>query len=683
MSRFLLARLHIKTLIEKPTKKRIKIALDGLVTGPEGLRIVYEQTMNRIQGQGRDRKDLAKLILMWIVHARRPLSTRGLQHALSVEPDSTEVDKDDIPSARILKSVCAGLVQVIGGSDKVDEGSQIVGLIHYTAQEYFEKTQAQWFPDAQRYITQTCVAYLCFPSLSGYCNDDQKFDKRLEAYPFYDYAAHEWGHHARTLPADPRVVAFLQQREVIQGSIQALTVDWSKRLSWEGLWSQYFPKGMNGLHLAAFFGLHHTVRELLDGLDINEVDSYHRTPLVVAGGHLKVVEVLVNTGNADVNIIDNHGRTALISAIRMRQLDVAELLIKTGNADVSIADDYGRTALRAASEGGHPKVVKLLLETENVKLNETGYRDRTVLLTACEQGHSEVVELFLKTGRVDVNMTGSHGRTALLAASEGGYSKVVHLLLETGNVNVNAVDQYGQTALFIAIERDHLNVVKLLIASGNVDFNVVDQYGRTALSAASDRGNSEVVELLLKTENIDVNAVDHEGGTALLCAARRLHLDVVELLLHTGNANINVIDKKGRTPLWWAVKGNKADVVKLLVEMEGVDVNRPCRSGKLPLNLAAVNSNLDVVRLLVTTGKADVNRKDKNGRTALIHATLMEAESIVRFLLDSGADTGIIDTMGYSAFDFARLLRLKSIEDLLKSKVTSLGEATQVQSRTE
>lgn len=90
-----------------------------------------------------------------------------------------------------MVSVCAGLVTA-------DEESNIIRLVHYTTQEYFERTQNDWFPNAETDITVICVTYLSFRVLeSGYCQTDAEFEERLRLNQLYDYAAHNWGNHAR------------------------------------------------------------------------------------------------------------------------------------------------------------------------------------------------------------------------------------------------------------------------------------------------------------------------------------------------------------------------------------------------------------------------------------------------------------------------------------------------------
>ena len=54
-----------------------------------------------------------------------------------------------------MVSVCAGLITL-------DDECDIIRLIYYTILEYFERTQAQWFPNAESDITTVCITYLSF-----------------------------------------------------------------------------------------------------------------------------------------------------------------------------------------------------------------------------------------------------------------------------------------------------------------------------------------------------------------------------------------------------------------------------------------------------------------------------------------------------------------------------------------
>jgi hypothetical protein len=106
--------------------------------------------MERINGQKLGLRELAKRVLSWITCAKRPLTKLELQHALAIEVGNLELDEENLPQIEDMISVCAGLVTI-------DQESDIIRLIHHTTQEYFERTQNQWFPNAEADITKICV----------------------------------------------------------------------------------------------------------------------------------------------------------------------------------------------------------------------------------------------------------------------------------------------------------------------------------------------------------------------------------------------------------------------------------------------------------------------------------------------------------------------------------------------
>ncbi|KAE8420583.1 hypothetical protein BDV36DRAFT_249184 [Aspergillus pseudocaelatus] len=147
--------------------------------------------MQRIEGQDIDSRKLAQDALSWVNCAIRPLNTLELRYAIAVEAESG-FDRDNLPYLDDIISVCAGLVTV-------DEESDVIRLVHYTAQEFFQRTWTRWFSDAHHDIATACVTYLSFDSFkTGPCSTDMEFEARLDAYPFFSYAARNWGHHART-----------------------------------------------------------------------------------------------------------------------------------------------------------------------------------------------------------------------------------------------------------------------------------------------------------------------------------------------------------------------------------------------------------------------------------------------------------------------------------------------------
>ncbi|KAK4244073.1 ankyrin repeat-containing domain protein [Corynascus novoguineensis] len=549
--------------------KAVRAALETLHTGSQAYDHAYNDVMDRIEGQLKDQEQLAKQVISWITCAKRPLSTTELRHALGVEVGETELDPDNIPLVEDIVSVCVGLITV-------DEESNIIRLVHYTTQEYFERTWKRWFPNAQVDITDICATYLSFSSFeSGSCRTDAEFEDRLRFNRLYDYAARYWGEHAREAGRTSQITLdFLRNGSLVEAQVQSMMTikqPWSSES-----YSQKFPKNMQGLHLAAYFGILGAAETLLHSNSNNDLkNSFNRTPLSCASesGHEAVVKMLVDTGKVDIDSKDNNGRTPLLYASRSGNEAIVKVLVDTGKVDIDLRDIGGQTPLSYASTSGHKAVVKVLLDTGQVDIDSKEDFGRTPLSYAAWSGHEAVVEMLLNTGKVDIDSRDTDGRTPLSYAAWSGHEAVVKMLLDTGKVDVDSKSKDSRTPLSYAAERGHEAVVKTLLDTGKVDINSKNFDGWTPLSYAANRtplsyaavnGHTAVVKTLLNTGKVDVDSKDNDDRTPLLYAAWRGHEAVVKMLLGTGKVDINSKDKNGKTPLSYAAANRYKAVVKML-----------------------------------------------------------------------------------------------------------------------
>jgi ankyrin repeat protein len=487
-----LAQIYLGLLDDKLTLNDIRSVLEvfrkqGRGSGEDQkVRILahaYEQAIERINGQKPGLKELAMKVLSWITCAKRQLTSSELQHALATKAGKSEFDQGNLYDVSDMVSVCAGLVTV-------DENSNIIRLVHYTTQEYFQRTQKCWFPEAETDITETCVTYLSFNTFeSGFCATDEEFEKRLQQNPLYDYAARNWGHHvpAAGIKKEYLILEFLESEAKVSGSGQALMASGS----YEG-YSQRLPKQLRGIHIAAIFGLERIIITLLNvGNDPDPRDTYFHTPLSYAA---------------------EYGREA-----------PAKLLLATGKVDADYKDNCSRTPLSYAAENGHEDVVQLLLDTDKVDADCKDNCSRTPLSYAAENGHKAAVQLLLERGKVDVGWKDIVGLAPLSYAAKNGHEAVVHLLLATGKVKADWKDDSGQTPLSHAAENGHATVVKLLLDTGKVDAN------------SEVRGQRKTLALDLEKRPLVLYTVQSEmGQTPLSYAAENGHAAVVNLLSEAG-----------------------------------------------------------------------------------------------------------------------------------------------------
>ncbi|KAI1754892.1 hypothetical protein F4782DRAFT_464491 [Xylaria castorea] len=352
---FLLAELHLGSIKNTISRKDVRIALSKLGKGSDAYDAAYNDAMTRIKSQLPRHQDLALRTLFWITYAKRPLTTIELRHALGVEWETTEFDENNLPDLEDMVSYCCGLVTV-------DEERNIIRLVHYTTQEYLERTGPSLFPWAQYQIARTCITYLSFDAFgSGMCSSTSECEQRLSTCPLYKYASDHWGRHAYLASGyqdcTALCIAFLTEASKVEACAQAL-FNWNVGNNQE-------PGKATGLHLAAFFGLHEVVRSIVEREDPNPCDSRGSTPMyhAIEQGHLSVVELLLETGVIVDSMVS--GWPLLAWASKSGHKDIVRLLLDKGaEINLGATDELfeGATTLSSAASHGKEVIVRLLLE---------------------------------------------------------------------------------------------------------------------------------------------------------------------------------------------------------------------------------------------------------------------------------------------------------------------------------
>ena len=193
-------------------------------------------------------------ILIWVLHSARPLTVLELQHALAVQPGTSDLDKDALIESDILISVCLGIVVV-------EHDSGIVGLIHFTAQEYFQQHPMHESLRIQETIALSCLTYLTYDEFAkGWCDDEAIWNARFEKYPFMRYATRWWSMHLQKI-SDQEVLA--QALEILVDERKVQGVEQLTHFLDEGRVSLR-PIGFTGLYLAARFGLLSLAQRMLE-----------------------------------------------------------------------------------------------------------------------------------------------------------------------------------------------------------------------------------------------------------------------------------------------------------------------------------------------------------------------------------------------------------------------------------
>ncbi|KAJ7222464.1 ankyrin repeat domain-containing protein [Mycena pura] len=570
---FLLAKLHIESLMVKNTIKAVREALQHL---PKDLQDTYNEAIERINHQSEEDCKLGLLALTWVANTKRLLSVTELQEALAIEPDSTSLDTDNILDINIILAVCAGLIIV-------DETISLVRLVHYTTQDYLDSIQLDRFPMAHTKILSACLTFLSFEEFVTLPGSRNAYTQLVHKHPFLEYAKYCLM-HAEGQPEvhlQRSIISFLSNcgrwKEVwtdvapwnwrFRATYGSSPVWISAACNLHRIAEHLLAEGADAetrdmaLHAASYYGHDGMVHLLIaHGADVNAQGGYYGTALQAGcrTGQEKVVQVLLENG-ANVNAQGGRLGSALQAASFGGQKVLVQLLIDNG-ADINIQGGFFGNALQAASFAEHEGLVYLLIDN-GADVNTQGGQFGNALQAASYKGIEQVVQLLIEKG-VDVNAKGGQYSNALHAASSGGHEPVVHLLLENG-ADVNAQGGYYGNALQAASYKGHTPVVHLLIQKG-VDVNAQGKEYGHALQAASYNGHEPVVLLLIEN-GADVNAQGGEYGNALQAAAHNGSQWVVQLLLDNG-ANVNAVGGEYETALQAALAMDYSAVVQILTE---------------------------------------------------------------------------------------------------------------------
>lgn len=122
--RFLHASLQVEMLLRCRSLHAVRATISNI---PSGIEDLYARTVSRIP---REDSALARLVFIWILHAKGNLTIEDLQYAVAVTPDTYQFQEEHIVSEEDLISICCGLVNVEAQSRHVRFIRECVDLKH-------------------------------------------------------------------------------------------------------------------------------------------------------------------------------------------------------------------------------------------------------------------------------------------------------------------------------------------------------------------------------------------------------------------------------------------------------------------------------------------------------------------------------------------------------------------------
>ncbi|CAH8870573.1 unnamed protein product [Trichobilharzia szidati] len=190
-------------------------------------------------------------------------------------------------------------------------------------------------------------------------------------------------------------------------------------------------------------------------------------------GNIRLCRTLIETGRADVNLMDSSGHTPLHKSILSKSLQVTSLLLKCG-AEVNQCDREGNTGLHYASYNGFYKLVKCLCYF-GANPNSQNKDGTTPLHLAARYGYQKSCQILVCCGS-DINVQDRVGQTPLHVAALHNQRRIVTMLLNF-HARIDIVDAILDNPMHIAVSMGHADIVKQLLRA-NKDRLELDCFSR-------------------------------------------------------------------------------------------------------------------------------------------------------------------------------------------------------------
>lgn len=364
-------------------------------------------------------------------------------------------------------------------------------------------------------------------------------------------------------------------------------------------------------------------------------DLYEST----VSGNLGKVKTLLKKGYG-INYFRDNLTPLMVACKHSKPISFA--LISFG-ADLDMVNQRGKTALFYACEKGDFDIVKKLYEMNAFNVLEDSNKKH--ILHYAINSNSESLVNFLFSLNYDLNVKDVEGKTPLHYATKKGNANMIELFIKNG-ANVNILDNSNSSPIFYATD---LKTIKVLIDYGS---NIFSNEKTTLIHNLIINKKSKEIEYLherlgkCKFENI---LGPNSCNPLLYSVFNDDHL-LTKYLIESGHSP-NTSNAMEITPLMRAVDKKNSHNVKLLIE-NGADISAVNKKGETAFTIACKHNNLKAIKLLHSKG-VDVNQQCKSGYTPLMWAVMYKYNEVCDYLIEKGANPLIENVYGKNSITLA------------------------------
>lgn len=566
---------------------------------PPTLSQLFKDILTRDQ----ERPEELRRCVLWILCARRPLTSGEFCHAMWVGGLATGDVDNEIPDAAdeesnaiLATSSSKGLIEVV----PIKKKQAIVQFIHESVRDYLVKDKGlqELWPDigfdwegiSHELLRNDCEAYLdhCLIPLAkspftSAVNDAKSSDNDNEiAQGSGDDAAIE-GPAEQSFPDPPLddthlpnanaslVLAEYATQNILhhanQAALSTPQEDFLVRFfdKWDSatldvyqpVKKRRFGNYATPLQMLAALGTDHLVRLYCEKME-SISDSHHHTrwhPLMIAmaNGHRNTAAALLGIPSMVHEGID---------------------LMMTAQGETDVKGFYRMSPMTWAAGENRCALMTLLAKNGASMLKEDNVRS-TPLQRAEQHGQLRALRVLVDGGVSSSDV--SWHMAVFLALIHGRETAVVAFLQDFESWRkvpagqISGSGDWLESSAFCGSEE----VVRLLLRQGtnpNGSGSTIDN----PIAAAASEGHGQIVELLAD-HGADLNRTRY-GKTALMCASQRGHLGIAQFLIHRG-ADLHLRNSEGKSALDLALEKGNEDIAQLLRQEIDIEAyHASCRS---------------------------------------------------------------------------------------------------------
>ncbi|ORX61170.1 ankyrin [Piromyces finnis] len=417
------------------------------------------------------------------------------------------------------------------------------------------------------------------------------------------------------------------------------------------------------------FACRNSNRRIIDLLlkyevNVNVRDKYNNTALIELSSQpylFNYIKELIKR-NAEINVINNEGISALLNSCKELDSRIFKYLINKG-ANFYLCDFYGNNALMYACSYGDIDKIKFLLK-RHININTQNNDGETALMQSVRAGKAYIVKFLLRC-RANVNILNRKNQSALIIGFLTFYEKdivdnndidiIKMLILKKADLNV-PIDTSGNSILMFLIMKNDISTIKYLskLYFRQIDFSHKNYLGHNAFTYALKCNNQKIINFLISTNKVNAFDEDDNGNDMIMYTICNTNVDYFKKLSEYLNGSmINKCNYSRESYLIMATKVNNEKIIDILLD-KGIDVDHQESQGNTALHYAALQDNMATIEKLIKYG-ANLEIQNYKGETPLMVACRFKQQNAIKTLLDNGAQSLFVDNVIYSkekSFDF-------------------------------